>query len=66
MILIIKGRKWIIITDLREFTESKIQEIKSQKLGPNNIFRIRLELTVNINFMKEDTSKVFNNSQLYC
>ena len=66
MILIIKGRKWIIITDLREFTESKIQEIKSQKLGPNNIFKIRLELTVNINFMKEDTSKVFNNSQLYC
>ncbi len=66
MILIIKGRKWIIITDLREFTESKIQEIKSQKLGPNNIFRIRLELTVNINFMKEDTLKVFNNSQLYC
>jgi hypothetical protein len=55
MILIIKGIKWIIITDLREFTESKIQEIKSQKLGPNNIFRIRLELTVNINFMKEDT-----------
>ncbi len=66
MILIIKGRKWIIITDLREFTESKIQEIKSQKLGPNNIFRIRLELTVNINFMKEDTSKLYNNSQLYC
>jgi hypothetical protein len=50
MILIIKGRKWIIITDLREFTGSKIQEIKSQKLGPNNIFRKRLELTVSINF----------------
>jgi hypothetical protein len=35
-----KGIKWIIITDLREFTESKIQEIKSQLLGPNKIFRI--------------------------
>jgi hypothetical protein len=54
MILIIKGIKWTIITDLREFTESKIQEIKSQLLGPNNIFRKRSELTVSINFMKEE------------
>lgn len=40
MMQIKKGIKWIIITDLREFTESKIQEIKSQLLGPNKIFRI--------------------------
>jgi hypothetical protein len=40
MMQIKKGKKWIIITDLREFTESKIQEIKSQLLGPNNKFRI--------------------------
>ena len=35
-----KGIKWIKITDLREFTESKIQEIKSQLLGPNNKFKV--------------------------